>query len=110
MALEQLSTTFSALSDPTRLAILSRLRQGEATLGELAEPFEMSLQAVSRHLKVLESAGLITRGRDAQRRPCRLKPQALKQIDGWLGGYRTFWEESFDKLEARLEATKGKKK
>ena len=110
MALEQLSSTFSALSDPTRLAILSRLRQGEATLGELAEPFDMSLQAVSRHLTVLESAGLIARGRDAQRRPCRLQPRALKEIDSWLSSYRKFWEESFDKLEARLEAKKGRKK
>ena len=110
MELQQLGSMFSALSDPTRLAILSRLRHGEATLGELAQPFDMSLQAVSRHLSVLEAAGLIARGRDAQRRPCRLKPRALKEIDGWLAEYRKFWDESFDKLEARLEARKGRKK
>lgn len=106
----QLSTAFSALGDPTRLAILNRLLDGEATVGELAEPFDMSLQAVSRHIAVLEAAGLVARGRDAQRRPCRIQPRALREIDGWLSRYRRFWEESFDKLDAQLKSKKGKGK
>ncbi len=98
-----LSATFSALADPTRRAILARLAQGEATVNELAEPFEISLPAVSRHLKVLEGAGLISRGREAQWRPCKLEPERLKAVDDWLSVYRRFWEQSFDKLAAYLE-------
>ena len=98
-----LSATFSALADPTRRAILARLAQGQATVNELAEPFEISLPAVSRHLKVLEGAGLISRGRAAQWRPCRLEPERLKAVDDWLSVYRRFWEQSFDKLAAYLE-------
>ena len=97
--LDQLSTTFAALADPTRRAILARLTDGEATVNELAEPFPMTLQAVSKHLKVLERAGLITRGRTAQLRPSRLHGKALKDAADWLSDYRGFWEESFDKLE-----------
>ena len=97
--LDPLSSTFAALADPTRRAILARLADGEATVGELAEPFPMSLQAVSKHLKVLERAGLITRGRTAQLRPSRLQGEALKGASDWLSDYRGFWEESFDRLE-----------
>jgi DNA-binding transcriptional ArsR family regulator len=105
---DPLSLTLSALADPTRRAILARLALGEATVNELAAPFEISLPAVSRHLKVLESAGLISRGRVAQRRPCRLEPEPLKVVDGWLERYRRFWEESFDRMDAYLaEITKG---
>jgi len=100
---ELLSATFSALADPTRRAILARLAQGEATVNELAQPFEISLPAVSRHLKVLENAGLISRGREAQWRPCKLKPEPLKAVDDWLSVYRRFWEQSFDKMAAYLE-------
>jgi DNA-binding transcriptional ArsR family regulator len=103
MMTDQLSLTFAALADPTRRAILARLADGEATVGELAEPFPMSLQAVSKHLKVLERAGLIARGRSAQLRPSRLQGAALKQAADWLGDYRGFWEESFDKLSEHLE-------
>lgn len=95
---DQLTATFSALADPTRRAILARLANGDATVTELAEPFEMSLPAVSRHLKVLEQAGLISRSRDAQWRPCRLAPEPLKDAAGWLDDYRRFWEESLDRL------------
>src|SRR5215467_5886308 len=98
-----LSATFSALADPTRRAILARLVKGEATVNELAEPFEISLPAVSRHLKVLEGVGLISRGREAQWRPCKLEPQRLKAVDDWLSVYRRFWEQSFDKMAAYLE-------
>jgi len=98
-----LTATFSALADPTRRAILARLAQGQATVNELAEPFEISLPAVSRHLKVLEGAGLISRGREAQWRPCRLEPERLKAVDDWLSVYRRFWEQSFDRLAAYLE-------
>jgi DNA-binding transcriptional ArsR family regulator len=110
MATDQLTTTFSALADPTRRAILSRLAQGETSVLELAKPFEMSLPAVSKHLKVLEHAGLITRGREAQWRPCKLKPEALKTVDGWLEHYRHFWDEPLDRLEDYLRdiQTKGK--
>jgi DNA-binding transcriptional ArsR family regulator len=101
---DQLSATFAALADPTRRAILARLAASEATVNELAEPFEISLQAVSRHLKVLEAAGLITRGRTAQWRPCRLEPAPLKDLDGWLERYRRFWTESFDKMDAYIAA------
>ena len=107
---EPLSVTFSALSDPTRRAILARLAHGEATVNELAEPFEISLPAVSRHLKVLEGAGLIRRGRSAQWRPCKLEPAALKTVDDWLERYRRFWEERFDRLEDYLREIQAKEK
>jgi DNA-binding transcriptional ArsR family regulator len=100
---DPLSVTLSALADPTRRAILARLSQGEAMVNELAAPFDISLQAVSRHLKVLEAAGLISRGREAQWRPCRLETEPLKQIDGYLERYRRFWEGSFDKMDAYLD-------
>ena len=90
---EQLNRTFSALSDPTRRAILERLGDGDATVTKLAEPFSMSLPAISKHLKVLERAGLITRGRDAQWRPCRLNAKPLEDATGWLDGYRQYWDE-----------------
>src|SRR5215217_2990402 len=93
-----LDATFAALADPTRRAILAKLAKGEATVNELAAPFEMSLPAVSKHLKVLERAGLITRGRDAQRRPCRLKAAPLKEVAAFAAKYRQFWEESYDRL------------
>ena len=100
--MEYLDSTFAALADPTRRAILSRLAEGEATVGELAEPFPISLQAVSKHLKVLESAGLITRGRSAQLRPSRLRGTPLKEAADWLETYRAFWEERFDRLDERV--------
>jgi len=107
---DPLSTTLAALADPTRRAILARLAQGEATVNELAEPFDISLPAVSRHLKVLQTAGLISRGREAQWRPCRLEAGPLKDLAGWLEFYRRFWEGSFDKMDAYLaELTKGKR-
>jgi DNA-binding transcriptional ArsR family regulator len=99
---DQLSTTFAALADPTRRAILARLAEGEATVNQLAEPFPMTLQAVSKHLKVLERAGLIARGRSAQLRPSRLQGEALREAAEWLGEYRGFWEESFDRLDEHL--------
>ncbi len=102
MATDQLSTTFAALADPTRRAILDRLTEGEATVNELAEPFPITVQAVSRHIKVLERAGLITRGRSKQLRPSRLHAEPLGDAAEWLGGYRRFWEASFDSLGARL--------
>jgi DNA-binding transcriptional ArsR family regulator len=98
-----LSATFSALADPTRRAILARLAHGNATVNELAKPFEISLPAVSRHLKVLEGAGLISRGREAQWRPCRLEPKRLKAVDDWLSVYRRFWQQSLDRMAAYLE-------
>ena len=105
---DPLSATLSALADPTRRAILARLAQGEATVSELAEPFDISLPAVSRHLKVLEVAGLISRGREAQWRPARLEAGPLKDLAGWLEHYRRFWEGSFDKMDGYLaELTKG---
>jgi DNA-binding transcriptional ArsR family regulator len=97
-----LSTTFAALADPTRRAILARLASGETSVTELAEPFDMSLPAISKHLKVLERAGLITRSREAQWRPCRLEAAPLKEAAGWIGHYRRFWEESFDRLDDYL--------
>jgi len=100
---ERLNSTFAALADPTRRAILARLASGEASVTELAEPFEMSLPAVSKHLKVLERAGLIARGRRAQWRPCRLDPGPLKDADEWIERYRQFWEESFDRLDDYLQ-------
>jgi len=108
MPTDRLSTTFAALADPTRRAILARLALGETAVTELAEPFEMSLPAVSKHLKVLERAGLITRGREAQWRPCRIEPAALKQVDDWLHRYRQFWEQSFDRLDDYLRELKAK--
>ena len=102
MQSDHLSLTLSALADPTRRAILARLASGETSVTELAEPFEMSLPAVTKHLKVLERAGLITRGRHAQWRPCRLKPQPLKDVAEWIDHYRQFWEQSFDRLEDYL--------
>jgi DNA-binding transcriptional ArsR family regulator len=105
MSSDRLSTTFAALSDPTRRAILARLALGETSVNELAEPFEMSLPAVSKHLKVLERAGLITRGRTAQLRPSRLEGAPLAEAVEWLQRYRRFWEAGFDRLEARLRET-----
>ena len=99
---DPLTQTLSALADPTRRAILARLSKGEATVNELAEPFNMSLPAVSKHLKVLERAGLISRGREAQTRPCRIEPETLKAVDGWLSDYRALWEQRLDRLEAHL--------
>src|SRR3989441_7179910 len=107
MATDQLSLTLSALADPTRRAILARLaEEGEVTVNELAEPFPISVQAVSKHLKVLERAGLITRGRSAQLRPSRLQGEPLKEVAGWLEEYRRFWQGSFDRLDERVRATK----
>ena len=105
MAVDQLDSTFAALADPTRRAILARLTEGEATVNELAEPFPISLQAVSKHLKVLERAGLITRGRSAQLRPSRLQGSPLKEAVDWLEQYRRFWQRSFDRLDERLHAS-----
>jgi DNA-binding transcriptional ArsR family regulator len=99
---DHLSATFAALADPTRRAILARLALGETTVAELAKPFDLSGPAVSRHLKVLEGAGLISRGREAQWRPCKIEPKALKEIDDWLERYRQFWEQSLDRLEDYL--------
>jgi DNA-binding transcriptional ArsR family regulator len=102
MAADPMSSVFAALADPTRRAILARLADGEATVTELAAPFEMSLPAISKHLKVLERAGLITRGRDAQWRPCRLEAAPLQAPAEWLERYRRFWEGSFDRLDEHL--------
>ena len=102
---DQLTSTFAALADPTRRAILARLAEGEATVNELAEPFPISLQAVSKHLKVLERAGLITRGRSAQLRPSRLEGAPLKDAVDWLERYRRVWQASFDRLDERLRTT-----
>ena len=107
MPTDRLSATFSALSDPTRRAILARLALGETSVSELAKPFDISLPAVSRHLKVLEHAGLIARGREAQWRPCRIEPQALKTIDEWLEEYRRLWEQRLDRLEEYLRTLTG---
>lgn len=108
MSTDRLSSTFSALSDPTRRAILARLSLGEASVSELAKPFEMSLPAISKHLKVLERAGLISRGRDAQMRPCRIAPGALKEAADWIEYYRRFWEQSFDRLDDYLREIQAK--
>jgi DNA-binding transcriptional ArsR family regulator len=110
MPTDRLTTTFSALADPTRRAILARLASGEASVTELAEPFAMSLPAISKHLKVLERAGLITRSREAQWRPCKLKAQPLKGAADWLEHYRQFWEQSLDRLEHYLKDLQGKEK
>ena len=103
---DQLSNTFAALADPTRRAILARLASGEASVTELAKPFHMSMPAISKHLKVLERAGLIAHGREAQWRPRRLEPTALKQVHEWVEHYRQFWEQSFDRLDAYLHKLK----
>ena len=105
--MDQLSMTFAALADPTRRALLARLTDGEATVNVLAEPFAVSLQAVSKHLKVLETAGLITRGRHAQWRPCRLRAAPLGEATDWLDHYRAFWEGSFDALADHLQQIQG---
>jgi DNA-binding transcriptional ArsR family regulator len=107
MTTDQLSRTFSALADPTRRAILARLSAGEATVNELAEPFTMSLPAISRHLKVLEQAGLITRGRTRQWRPCRLEAKPLADVADWVATYRQFWDGGFDRLEEHLRSLTG---
>ena len=106
MEVDQLSRTFAALADPTRRAILERLAGGEATVNELAEPFALSLQAVSKHLKVLERAGLVSRGREAQRRPCRLEAAPLAEASEWLERYRRFWEGRYQRLDGLLEELK----
>ncbi|WP_125257139.1 ArsR/SmtB family transcription factor [Brevundimonas fluminis] len=109
MSADPLSLKFAALADPTRRAILARLCEGEASVNELAEPFDISLPAVSKHLKVLEKAGLISRGRDAQWRPARLEPMALKGVAEWIEHYRRYWDQSFDRLEDYLrKVQKGK--
>jgi DNA-binding transcriptional ArsR family regulator len=105
---DRLSTTFAALADPTRRAILARLTSGEASVTELAEPFDMSMPAISRHLKVLEKAGLIARSREAQWRPCRLEPAPLKDVSKWVERYRRMWEERFDGLEDYLQELQAK--
>jgi DNA-binding transcriptional ArsR family regulator len=102
MTTPQLDRTFAALADPTRRAILERLADGDATVNELAEPFPVSVQAISKHLKVLEAAGLITRGRTAQLRPSRIDGAALKEAAEWIDGYRSFWERGFERMERRL--------
>jgi DNA-binding transcriptional ArsR family regulator len=107
---DQISSTFAALADPTRRAILARLAMGETSVTEIAAPFEMSMPAISRHLKVLEKAGLITRGREAQWRPCKLKAEPLKQASDWLEEYRNFWEQSFDRLDEYLKTLQKKEK
>lgn len=110
MAADHLSLTFAALADPTRRAILARLAKGETSVSELAEPFDMSLPAVSKHLKVLEHAGLISRSREAQWRPCRIEPRALKDVDDWLERYRRMWEERLDRLDDYLQTIQRKEK
>jgi DNA-binding transcriptional ArsR family regulator len=107
---DRLSATFSALADPTRRAILARLALGEATVNELAEPFDMTLPAVSKHLKVLEKAQLITRGREAQWRPCKLKAAPLKDAATWIDNYRRYWEQSFDRLDDYLREVQAKER
>jgi DNA-binding transcriptional ArsR family regulator len=108
--MDQLSTTFAALADPTRRAILARLASGERSVTELAEPFDMSLPAVSKHLRVLERAGLIVRGREAQWRPCRIQPRPLKEVADWTEAYRHIWEQRFDRLESYLQELQAKEK
>ncbi len=110
MPADHLSTTFAALADPTRRAILARLALGETSVSELAQPFDMSLPAVSKHLKVLERAGLVARGREAQWRPCRLEAGPMKEATDWLESYRRFWEQSFDRLEDYLRELKASEK
>jgi DNA-binding transcriptional ArsR family regulator len=108
MTTDRLSATFAALADPTRRAILARLALGETSVSELAKPFAISAPAISRHLKVLERSGLIARGREAQWRPCRIEPTALKEVDEWLDRYRQFWEERFDRLDDYLREVQAK--
>lgn len=108
MATDRLSATFSALADPTRRAILARLSQGEASVTELAAPFEMSMPAVTKHLKVLERAGLVSRGREAQWRPCRLEAQPLQGVADWVEQYRQFWQQSLDRLDDYLNTLQAK--
>jgi len=110
MPADHLTVTFAALADPTRRAILARLTRGEASVTDLAAPFDMSLPAISRHLKVLEHAGLISRGRDAQWRPCRIEGARLREVSDWLDHYRKFWEESFDRLDEYLRELQKKEK
>jgi DNA-binding transcriptional ArsR family regulator len=110
MPVDSLSQTFAALADPTRRAILGRLASGEKSVTELAEPFDISLPAISKHLKVLERAGLIARGREAQWRPCRLEAKPLKNVADWVEAYRKFWDESFDRLDAYLKELQKKTK
>jgi DNA-binding transcriptional ArsR family regulator len=110
MHADPLSTTFAALADPTRRAILGRLAKGEASVSELAQPFRMSLPAISKHLKVLEKAGLIARGKEAQWRPCSLKAAPLRDAADWVGQYRQFWEASFDRLDDYLREIQAKEK
>ncbi|HEX2094073.1 MAG TPA: metalloregulator ArsR/SmtB family transcription factor [Longimicrobiaceae bacterium] len=110
MSTDPLSATFAALADPTRRAILARLARGEATVTELAEPFDMSLPAISKHLKVLERAGLIERGREAQWRPCRLQAEPLREVEHWVEQYRSHWEQSFDRLGEYLRTLQAGKK
>ena len=110
MTPDRLSATFAALADPTRRAILARLALGETTVTKLAEPFDMSLPAVSKHLKVLERAGLIARGREAQWRPCRIELRAFKSVDDWLERYRRLWEASLDRLDDYLQELQAKQK
>jgi DNA-binding transcriptional ArsR family regulator len=110
MTPDRLSSTFAALADPTRRAILARLATGEASVTELAEPFEMSMPAISKHIKVLERAGLVARGREAQWRPCRLEAAPLKDVARWIEHYRRFWEQSFDRLDDYLRRLKDKEK
>lgn len=110
MPTDQLSTTFRALSDPTRRAILASLTTGEKTVSDLAEPFDMTMPAITKHLKVLEKANLIERSREAQYRPCRLHPEPLKDVDEWIAEYRKFWEASFDRLEDYLKQLQTKQK
>ncbi len=105
---DRLSAAFAALADPTRRAILARLALGETSVSELAKPFDISLPAISKHLKVLERAGLISRGREAQMRPCRIEPEALKDVDQWLQKYRRLWEERLDRLDVYLRVLQGK--
>ncbi len=107
-ASDRLDAAFAALADPTRRAILARLASGEASVTELAKPFNLSQPAISKHLRVLERAGLISRGRDAQRRPCRIEPKALAQVTGWLERYRQFWEGTFQRLDALLDELQAK--
>lgn len=110
LAIDRLSATFHALADPTRRAILSRLSEGEATVNQLAAPFSMSLPAVSKHLKVLERAQLITRGKEAQWRPCKLEAAPLREADDWIEQYRAMWEARFDRLDAYLQELQAKEK
>jgi DNA-binding transcriptional ArsR family regulator len=110
MSARQLDLTFAALSDPTRRAILSRLASGEATVTDLAKPFDMTLPAISKHLRVLQRAGLISQGREAQWRPCRLEAAPLKDAAAWIDHYRRYWEESFDRLDDYLKAEQSKEK